>query len=233
MTTIRPPAVPDLHRVVARMRALDALLEERDGLAVFNRVYLSVTEEMSRRTGARSGEPSAVEVLAVLFAERYLSAVADDAGRGSPACWRPLLERRHEPGILPVQFALAGINAHVGHDLALAVVDTCTALSCEPAALEADFDRVGEVLVRLEERIREELMPGPDVLDAADPLTHLAASWSLGRARDAAWAASRVLWGVRRAQELCAELTEKLDSGVGLVGRCLLIPLGSPSCTRR
>lgn len=52
-------------------------------------------------------------------------------------------------------------------------------LNCEPRALEADFDRVGDTLVSLEEHIREDLMPGPDLLEIADPLTHLVGSWSL------------------------------------------------------
>ena len=55
----------------------------------------------------------------------------------------------------------------------------------EPADLEDEFDSVGDLLVSLEERIREDLMPGPDLLQIADPLTHLLGSWSLERARDA------------------------------------------------
>ncbi|MEC4015518.1 DUF5995 family protein [Streptomyces sp. H27-D2] len=238
-TTEQTPSV-EIHRVLERMRALDAELPERDGVAVFNRVYLSVTEEMARRTagvgpggGAREPygaiafqhQPSA-GALGVRFAELFLTAVDASAhGRQLPACWRPLFQLRRHPGVRPLQFALAGINAHVGHDLALAVAGTCAGLDCEPAALETDFERIGDVLTSIEERVREELMPGPDLLDVADPLTHLVGSWSLARARDAAWAAARVLWGLRGAPELRTEFTERLDSGVGLVGRFLLTPL--------
>ena len=77
------------------------------------------------------------------------------------------------PAYARLQFALAGINAHIGHDLALAVVDTCRTLDCEPADLEDEFEHVGDILITLEERIREDLMPGPDLLQIADPLTHL------------------------------------------------------------
>jgi hypothetical protein len=124
-----------------------------------------------------------------------------------------------------LQFALAGINAHIGHDLALAVVDTCRTLDCEPAELEDEFDRVGDVLITLEERIREDLMPGPDLLQIADPLTHLLGAWSLERARDAAWSAARAVWALRELPDLAEEFVERLDTGVGLVGRCLLTPL--------
>ncbi|WP_431953021.1 DUF5995 family protein [Actinacidiphila sp. bgisy167] len=228
MTTAQRQAPMGVAQVVARMHALGTALPPRDGVAVFNRVYLSVTQELDGRLAAGGfGDPVAAAALAARFAARYLEAVdAATDRRAVPACWRPLLQLRGHRGIRPLQFALAGINAHVGHDLALAVVDTCSTLECEPPSLEGDFDRVGDLLTSVEERVREELMPGPDLLDLADPLTHLAGSWSLERARDAAWAASRVLWSLREMPEVYEEFTERLDAGVGLVGRFLLTPLG-------
>jgi len=213
--------------VLSRMRALDARLPERDGVAVFNRVYLTVTEAVDRHIDAgRFPDARAAITLDVRFAERYLTAVeaAEEAGR-PPACWRPLFQMRRHPGVRPLQFALAGINAHIGHDLALAVVDACRSLGCEPTDLEDEFDRVGDLLISLEEQIREELMPGPDLFRIADPLTHLLGSWSLERARDATWSAARALWALRRLPELAGEFTERLDAAVGLAGRMLLTPL--------
>jgi hypothetical protein len=222
MTLLEEFTAP-VDTVVSRMRALAASLPERDGVAVFNRVYLAVTEEFERRldTGAFP-DPEAAMTLDVRFAERYLR-VAEQGP--PPACWRPLFQFRRHPGVRPLQFALSGINAHIGHDLALAVVDTCRTLRCEPADLEDEFDRVGDLLVSLEERIREELMPGPDLLQIADPLTHLLGSWSLERARDATWSAARALWALRGLPELAAEFGDRLDSAVGLAGRMLLTPL--------
>ncbi|KOV58924.1 DUF5995 family protein [Streptomyces sp. MMG1121] len=213
--------------VVSRMRALDATLPEHDGIAVFNRVYLTVTEEVDRRLDAgQFPDPRAATALDVRFAERYLAAVDTAAAdRRPPACWRPLFQLRRHPGVRPLQFALAGINAHIGHDLALAVVDACRTLGCEPADLEDEFERVGDLLVSLEERIREDLMPGPDLLQIADPLTHLVGSWSLERARDATWAAARALWALRHCGEVAEEFTDRLDAAVGLAGRMLLTPL--------
>ncbi|MCZ0990226.1 DUF5995 family protein [Streptomyces diastatochromogenes] len=213
--------------VIARMRALDAELPERDGVAVFNRVYLAVTEEVDRRLDrGEFPDPRAATALDVRFAERYLAAVdAVDRDRRPPACWRPLFQLRRHPGVRPVQFALAGINAHIGHDLALAVVDACRTLRCEPADLEDEFDRVGDLLVSLEERIREDLMPGPDLLQIADPITHLLGSWSLERARDATWAAARALWALRHCEDVVEEFAERLDAAVGFAGRMLLTPL--------
>ncbi|MFI8205588.1 DUF5995 family protein [Streptomyces sp. NPDC085937] len=213
--------------VVARMRALDAALPARDGVAVFNRVYLAVTRAVDRRVDAGLfPDTRAMIALDVRFAERYLAAVdAAAEGHRPPACWRPLFQFRRHPEVRPVQFALAGINAHIGHDLALAVVDTCRTLGCEPADLEDEFEAVGELLLSLEERIREELVPGPELLRIADPLTHLLGAWSLERARDAAWTAARALWALRRLPDVAAEFTERLDTAMGFSGRMLLTPL--------
>ncbi|MFC8350666.1 DUF5995 family protein [Streptomyces sp. NPDC057280] len=213
--------------VVDRMRALDEALPERDGIAVFNRVYLAVTEAVDRGIDSgRFADARAAITLDVRFAERYLRAVdAVARDRRPPACWRPLFQFRRHPGVRPLQFALAGINAHIGHDLALAVVDTCRTLDCEPVDVEDEFDRVGDLLVSLEERIREDLMPGPDLLQIADPLTHLLGAWSLERARDATWTAARALWALRGLPDVAAEFTERLDTAVGFAGRMLLTPL--------
>ncbi|MEV7888216.1 DUF5995 family protein [Streptomyces sp. NPDC002817] len=219
--------VTPVDAVVSRMRALDESLPERDGIAVFNRVYLAVTEAVDRGidTG-RFTDAHAAITLDVRFAERYLRAVeAATDERRPPACWRPLFQYRRHPGVRPLQFALAGINAHIGHDLALAVVDTCRTLDCEPADVEDEFDRVGDLLVSLEERIREDLMPGPDLLQIADPLTHLLGAWSLERARDATWTAARALWALRGLPDVAGEFTERLDTAVGFAGRMLLTPL--------
>ncbi|MFD8817628.1 DUF5995 family protein, partial [Streptomyces sp. NPDC059627] len=93
--------------VVSRMRALDAVLPERDGIAVFNRIYLTVTEEVERRLAAgRFTDPGAVATLDVRFAERYLAAVdTEAAGRRPPACWRPVFQFRRQPGVRPLPFA--------------------------------------------------------------------------------------------------------------------------------
>ncbi|MGY1454741.1 DUF5995 family protein [Streptomyces sp. SS8] len=213
--------------VIARMRALQEELPPHDGVAAFNRVYLSVT--LSVRHSLVDGllpRPRSAAALAAVFAGRYPATVdLAAAGEPVPACWRPLFRARHRTGLHPAQFALAGVNAHIGYDLALAVVETARAHGCEPSALQGAFDRIGDALVELEERIREDLAPGPAPLDIADPLTHLIAGWDMERARDSAWSAARLLWSMRRLPELAEEFTRRLDSGVGLVGRFLLTPL--------
>ncbi|MFF9124921.1 DUF5995 family protein [Streptomyces sp. NPDC014889] len=201
----------------ARMRDLAAALPERDGIAAFHRVYLAATEATGRWPATALDAP---------LAGRYLAAVdAAAEGRRPPACWRPAFQFRRHPGVRPAQFALAGLHALIGHDLTLAVVDACREARCEPADLEGEFDRVGDLLLALEERVREDLAPGPELLRITDPLTHLLGSWNLERAREASWSAARALWALRRLPDVAEEFALRLDAAVGFDCRMMLTPL--------
>ncbi|MFY1676043.1 DUF5995 family protein [Streptomyces sp. WMMC905] len=220
-------AVGPMVSARGRMRELDSALPPRDGVAIFNRVYLTVAEAVAAKpTGGGFPQVRATIVLVERLAARYLGAVGTmDAGHVPPAAWRPLLRLRRHAGVRPAQFALAAINAHVGHDLTLAVVDACRTLDCEPADMEDDFDRVGDLLTVLEERVHDELVPGPEVLRVTDPLAHLLDAWRLDRARETAWASARALWSLDRRPEVARDFAARLDAGVGLATRLLLTPL--------
>ena len=42
--------------------------------------------------------------------------------------WQPLFALRAQPGTVSLQYALAGMNAHINFDLGLALVRTCRQL---------------------------------------------------------------------------------------------------------
>ncbi len=121
------------------------------------------------------------------------------------------------------------MNAHIQHDLPLAVVDTCRRRGCEPADVEEDYHRVNGVLAGVEKAVREQLMPGPDLLEYAEPLTHLLGTWSVEAAREGAWSAVRALWELRHLPGAARAFATALDGSVALLGRALLLPLGTPA----
>lgn len=223
-----------VEEVVDRLRGIGAGLPHGDGVAVFNRLYLTVTEAVRDHLGGRYfTDPPAMAELDVVFAGRYLLAVAADAaGQEPPACWRPLFDQRAHPGVHPLQFGLAGMNAHIQHDLPLAVIDTCQRRGCAPADLEEDYHRINDVLAETEATIREQLMPGPDPLERAEPLTHLLGAWSVQAAREGAWAAVQALWHLRGMPAAARAFVAALDTSSGLLGRALLLPLGTPDRER-
>ncbi|MDH6114436.1 hypothetical protein P3T36_000837 [Kitasatospora sp. MAP12-15] len=219
--------VSTVDQVIDRLQAIGAGLPTADGVAVFNRMYLTVTELIRDQLAqAFFDDPVAMAELDALFAARYLAAFdADASGRRPPACWRPLFELRHHPGIHPLQFALAGMNAHIEHDLPLAVLDAARQLDRDPLSFEADYHRINDLLARVEAQVREELLPEPQSARPAEPLLHVLGVWSIDRARDAAWATVLALRGLRGAPLASLALTTALDDSVGVLSRALLTPI--------
>ena len=100
---------------------------ESDGVASFNFLYTTITTAILTRLQDGSFEdPPFLSELDVQFAGRYLNALAAFQQRpeSAPRAWRGLIERRSDRHITRMQFAVAGVNAHVNFDLALALVAT-------------------------------------------------------------------------------------------------------------
>ncbi|MFE0458843.1 DUF5995 family protein [Kitasatospora sp. NPDC058965] len=216
---------PTVDQVLARMRELAPTFPPGDGVGVFHGVYLTVTELIAARLAdGFFAAPAALALLDGLFAGRYLAAVdAAAAGQQPVACWRPLFELRARAGIHPLQFALAGMNAHIEHDLPLAVLDAARSLGRDPESFDTDFHRVNDLLAQVEAQVRQELLPDPT--RAAEPLLHVLGVWSIDRARDAAWASVLALRGLRPLPPAYQAYGAALDASVGMVSRALLTPV--------
>lgn len=215
--------------VLARMRSLREVLAAADGVRQFNQVYLRVTEELRPRLAAGFfRDPVFVERFAVLFAGRYFAAIdAVDARRVSPA-WRPLFAARADSRVHPVQFAVAGMNAHVNHDLALATVDACLACGTHPGdnRVEVDYLRINAIFEEAEAAIRLSLLQGPEQIgEPFEPIAHLIGAWSVVQARDAAWVRAQVCWELRQQDRLLDRSAEASALAVGMTSRHLLTPL--------
>jgi hypothetical protein len=168
--------------------------------------------------------------LDVSFAGLYLDAVDACARdpRQVPRAWAPLFELRTRRGIAPLQFALAGMNAHINRDLPVALVDCWRERGVGPTD-QADFDRVNDVLARVEGTVKQHYLGG--TLRRLDRLVHrvdriddVVAMWDVRRARDAAWVNGQALWALRDDERLSARYLAVLDRTIGLAGRGLLQP---------
>lgn len=110
-----------LPEVATWMEEVGAALAPGDGFRHFNAMYLLVTHRVVERVAAGAcRDPAFVARLDVVFARRYQDALLgpDD---GVARAWRPMRQLRWHPRITPLQFALAGMNAHINRDLVHAV----------------------------------------------------------------------------------------------------------------
>ncbi len=226
----RAAAIDD---VVAIMTALDQEWTNRDGLWWFNHLYLRVTLAVRAAvTTTTYRDPAFLAQLDVSFANLYFDAVAADLTGASavPSAWRPLFECRRQPGILPIQFALAGMNAHINRDLPAGIVAAYLATGGAPAESGAryeDFCTVNDLLEAVEAQIKPEFATGVVALvDAAGGEADDAiAMWNVRAARQAAWTHAEVLWALRDTPALHDTFFSRLDSFTGFAGRGLLLPV--------
>jgi hypothetical protein len=136
--------------------------------------------------------------------------------------------------VTPLQFALAGMNAHINHDLPVAVVTTCTDTDTTPdeGSHAAEYERVNAILASVEPSVRTSFEDGVfrDLDLAAPGLEDVVANFDMVVARRAAWVNAQTLWTLERdSATLAQDYLDGLDRLVGFAGRGLLVPLLPPS----
>ena len=213
--------------VIERLREIDAELPAADGVAVFNRMYLTVTERVAGVISrGEFSDPDTMAELDVRFANLWLHSYdAAAAGHRVPTAWKPLFSAR-AGGRLPIQYAVAGLNTHIEHDLPIAVVRTCQARGLEPEQVRADYDAINDVLASVEAEIRRSFLDeiGLAVDDEVGPVVHLITSWSIEKAREIAWVTSETIWALRDLDFLLGRYLSAVGDTVGLTSRALLTP---------
>jgi Family of unknown function (DUF5995) len=231
-------AVKTVADVLARLEAIDAALPPSDGVKWFNKLYLEVTQQVEKAVPAgHQAAPGFLAALDVVFAERYFAAF-DAAGDGAklPAgypfhAWKPLFEARFATGVAPVQFALAGMNAHINHDLSIVICEACAARGTEPSddgPEHVDYESVNGLIAKAEKKTKAWMMTG--LLKELDlvfnPVDDVVAVWNVEKGRDAAWVGAEVLWSLRDLPPLRNDYEAVNDRAVGFAGRALLTPVG-------
>ena len=226
------PACRNMPAVLERMRAIDAAVPERDGVAWFTKLYLQVTETIAEAVaGTAFRDPEFLARLDVVFANLYFTSLRDwlaDPER-APRAWAPLYSCRKRKRVAPIQFALAGMNAHVNRDLPVALVAVCRERGIDLSRAKRqheDYVRVNPLLAATEGRVKRWFATGfVGVVDVAlGSEDDRIAMWNVGRARDAAWVQAQALWALRGLPMLQRRYLATLDRTVGFAGRGLLVP---------
>jgi hypothetical protein len=217
--------------VIARMEAVASELPVADGVSRFNHLYLEETVAVDAAAQTPGFEDAAfITALDVGFAGLYFDALdASDAGGSASRCWAPLFAVRGDERVAPIQFALAGMNAHINHDLPLALVSTCEARGVEvdrDSPQYRDYLKVNDTIAAVEARVKQEYLTG--LIGVADQvlgrIDDVVAMWSIVEARNAAWTNAEMLWALREHRDLTAAFEDALDGSVGFASRGLLIP---------
>ena len=222
-----PPAT--IADVLTVMEKIDALLPGDDGLKWFNLLYLKVTQQVHASPPPGGWEDSAwLTRLDVVFAQFYFTALLNWLNNFAniPSSWKALFEARFRPEIERVQFALAGMNAHINHDLAQALLQAGADLNLVPGRTSPehdDFEHVNGLLEATLPSALPFLATGiiGELAQDTGRIGGLLAIWNVRAARDLAWDVAdhlRSLTGIARSTALAVQ-----DQITGVVGRSLLL----------
>ncbi|HEY4903327.1 MAG TPA: DUF5995 family protein [Candidatus Sulfotelmatobacter sp.] len=216
--------------VIAMMQKIDQLLPGNDGLKWFNLLYLMVTQKVDGQPSSAWQDAAWLTRLDVVFANLYFSAVAGFLGQtgSTPSSWQALFESRYKAGVDRIQFALAGMNAHINHDLALALIQTDNELQLTPGLNSPehnDYESVNTLLKVALPTALQFLATGivGELAQDTGKIGRFLAIWDIKVARDLAWNFAdhlRGLNGLSRTLALTAQ-----DQLTGVIGRSLLLPV--------
>jgi hypothetical protein len=235
MTPASGPPAPagSIAEVIQKMQEMQSLLPDTDGLKWFNFLYLAVTQAMQTAiaTAGTFEDSGWIDRLDVVFANLYFAAVSAAQQQGveaAPAAWRPLLGNRATHNIARIQFALAGMNAHINRDLVVALLAMYASEGQAPDASSPqfrDFMRVNQLLQGVEAAVKPALLVGTPLETGGHlaPLEDILAMWSVSAARQSAWDHSQALWNLRGLPPVQQASLDALDGLTELASNGLLV----------
>jgi Family of unknown function (DUF5995) len=226
-TSSAAASIPD---VLATMQAIDNICVDGDGLKWFNWIYTQVTEAVENRVTVGGFEDSAwLSELDVQFANLFFSALnANLTGNPCPGCWAAMFAVRNQIDIARIQFALAGMNAHINHDLPLAIIATCNATGTVPQHASPQYqDYTGlndpmDALIDVAKKTLNVRLLG-DAMPAESHLEDTIAAWNLATAREKAWDTAESLW--QEVPALRAAHMDIIDGLTSVISKVLLVPV--------
>ena len=200
---------------------------EGDGIVCFSGLYRTITETIDTTPYE---DRAFLERLDLQFARRYfdaLRAYATDRAT-APGPWKLLFDARSNPDIERVQFAAAGVNAHINFDLAAALLSTWPDFPPNDAR-RRDYDTVDNAFKKHMDGLREyyDAPFGDPAFDRSvlDRVSNAVCSLLVRGCRANAWDDAMHAWTARDPEKARERMLRELDLAASLLGRALLLPV--------
>jgi hypothetical protein len=217
--------------IINGLTALEqAFRESEDRRGVFVTAYVLITQETKRRIEGQQFEDGAwVTRFAVSFANRYRVALVhyenNELNLVSKS-WIASFDTSSQGSGLVIQDLILGINAHVNHDLPVALNDV--SIDPDRELRHRDYTAVNDALTTAITPVRAQIeklyAPGLGLFDPLlDPLENELTSFSFEKAREHAWAEGVALANAQNEQERDDRL-ESIDEQSGVLAQLILAP---------
>ncbi len=233
VTTDRPITGPytSLDDAIQALVTLEQTFrKQHDRRAIFATAYLAITRAMKQSVADGLFLDTAwVTRYALCFANLYrMALLAYERGDWDalPKAWRISFDTSRNNGALAIQDLMLGINAHINHDLPIALIEVT--IDPQRPSRYADHCKVNDVLRAatdpMQQRIGQLYAPILSLLDqACDHIDEDIACFSVEKAREAAWLAAVARANARDDTEQAA-LRAGLNDRSAVLARLILAP---------
>lgn len=204
--------------------------QQRDRRAIFVTAYLVITDAIRRSVAAHQfADNDWAARYAISFANLYRQALLDFERQNFaavPKAWYLAFETALGNRSLALQDLVLGINAHINHDLALALTEVT--IDPDRSRRYTDHNAVNQVLRAAVDQLQDQICrvyaPILTVLDlAGGAIDEELACFSVAKARESAWIAAVSLANARNDEERTA-LRASLNDRSAVLARLVLSP---------
>jgi Family of unknown function (DUF5995) len=225
-----PPT--SIKEVLAIQVTVQAILDQlppspaNNRVAAFNKLYLTITRRVDLALpGATT--PEFLELLDVEFAKRYFVALDlwNREQEETPDVWEVLFKRAGDLELTELVAAVLGVNAHINHDLSLALIATWEKLGPPPdKTIYPDYLLVNKIFYEEIQPLRRGFSDRWQM--ELDRLVGPLDDWSqrilVKVTRAEAWETALRLWPLRDDPEDFAEACRLMDRAAALLGEWLI-----------
>ncbi|CAB1078915.1 hypothetical protein D1AOALGA4SA_6635 [Olavius algarvensis Delta 1 endosymbiont] len=221
---------PDTATIDEVIRQLDDIIDwsqsHESRLGYFAALYRKVTVKVKEGIAdGYFGDGQRMERLDMIFAGRYLDAFEQfRSHQPTTQSWRLTFEASKHWWPIVLQHLLLGMNAHINLDLGVAAARTSPGDAIHD--LEADFNKINEILAALVDGVQQELARVRPLLGLLDRIgggtDEALINFSMEKARDRAWQVALKLAPLDQANRMSG--IEKIDKEVALIGHLVRHP---------
>jgi Family of unknown function (DUF5995) len=200
---------------------------EGDGIVCFSGLYQTITNTIDVTPYE---DRDFLVRLDLEFARRYFDAIRAYATErhSAPRPWRLLFDARSNPDVERVQFAAAGVNAHINFDLAAALLNTWPDFPPNDAR-RRDYNTVDDAFKKHMDELRQHYhapFGGPEFDHTAlDRVSNTCCDLLVGVTRASAWDDAMCVWTDKDREKAREQMLDGLDTTASLLQRALLLPL--------
>ncbi|GAA3338397.1 hypothetical protein GCM10020358_18320 [Amorphoplanes nipponensis] len=219
-----------LNHLTTAQGIFDGLPPPADNrVAAFNSLYFTITDRVAKALrGTGVHDKDFLELLDVEFAKRYFAALRlwGEEDTATPDAWEVLFRRAQDRGVSKLAAAMLGVNAHINHDLALALVSTWEQLGPpDPDRIHPDYLLINQIFFEEIPGLRRRYSTPLQL--RIDALVGNLDDWSqrvlVAATRAHAWEQAERLWALRDDEDDLDRALLVMDRASAYVGELLLL----------